>query len=368
MPVYKDDNRGTWFYVLNFQNEMGERKQKRKRGFKTKKAATDALKEVEVDMSRGNYVAPAKIRFSEYIYEWLKVKSVSLSKQTIKLYEINIKIHVIPSLGNLQLDQIKSMHIQRFVSVLRDKGLADSTIKRVFSIVNTCLNYAVKMGILSVNEASKIERLKVNYKKMEIWNIEQINKFLKVAEGHRYHSVFYIAIMTGLRQGELLGLRWEDVDLNRRVLHVRQILEHDGKSFKEGAKTKSSVRSIAISSSVKSLLLECKDRLDSERDYLGTDYTNLNLVMCTEKGTPIHPRNLIRAFKELSEIAGLPKIRFHDLRHTHATLMIFQNEPMKLIADRLGHSKISTTMDTYGHLLPNMQRDASDRLDQTLFG
>lgn len=165
-----------------------------------------------------------------------------------------------------------------------------------------------------------------------------------------------------------MGLRWEDVDLNQRVVHVRQILEHDGKLFKEGAKTKSSVRSIAISTSVKSVLLQCKEELNSEKDYLGKDYTNLNLVMCTEKGTPIHPRNLIRAFKQLREKAELPRIRFHDLRHTHATLMISQNEPMKLIADRLGHSKISTTMDTYGHLLPNMQRDASDRLDQTLFG
>lgn len=172
MPVYKDENRGTWFYVLNFHNEMGERKQKRKRGFKTKKAATEALKEVEVDMSRGNYVAPAKIKFGDFIYEWLKIKSVSLSNQTILMYKTNLKNHVIPILGNLQLDQMKSLHIQRFVTVLRDKELADSTIKRVFSIVNTCLNYAVKVGILSVNEASKIESLKVNHKKMGIWDIE----------------------------------------------------------------------------------------------------------------------------------------------------------------------------------------------------
>lgn len=368
MPVYKDDKRGTWYYVMHFQDEMGKRKQKKKRGFKTKKAATEALKGLEVDMSRGNYVAPAKIKFGEYIYEWLKVKSMSLGKQTLLMYEMNIKTHVIPFLGNLQLDQIKSIHLQRFVTGLRDKKLADSTIKRVFSIVNACLNYAVKMGTLSVNEASKIESLKVSHKKMSIWDVKQINKFLEVAEGHRYYGVFYMAILTGLRQGELLGLRWEDVDFNQRVLHVRQILEHDGKSFKEGAKTKSSVRSVAISTSVKRVLMQRKEELDSEKDYLRTDYTNLDLVMCTEKGTPIHPRNLIRAFKQLSEKADLPRIRFHDLRHTHATLMIYKNEPMKLIADRLGHSKISTTMDTYGHLLPNMQQDASDRLDQTLFG
>ncbi len=97
-------------------------------------------------------------------------------------------------------------------------------------------------------------------------------------------------------------------------------------------------------------------------------YTDLDLVMCTEIGKPINPRNLLRIFKILTEEADLPHIRFHDLRHTHAALMIFQNEPMKLIADRLGHSKITTTMDTYGHLLPNMQQDASDRLDQTIFG
>lgn len=97
-------------------------------------------------------------------------------------------------------------------------------------------------------------------------------------------------------------------------------------------------------------------------------YTDLDLVMCTEIGKPINPRNLLRTFKILIEEANLPHIRFHDLRHTHAALMIFQNEPMKLIAERLGHSKITITMDTYGHLLPNMQQDASDRLDQTIFG
>lgn len=368
MPLYKDEERKTWTYVLYYYDDHGNRKQKKKRGFKTKKEATDALRKLEVQVNEGTYVESKNVLFKQYIEDWLSIKKISLSNSTISLYKRSIKNHISLSLGNIVLSKMKPQHIQKFIIGMHEAGLADASIKRIFNIVNVCLNDAVNLGDLSSNPARKVEKPKVLPKEMAIWTVEQIQHFLESSKNHRLYCIFHLAIMTGLRKGEILGLRWKDVDLEKQVLYVTQTLETDGKTIKKGAKTKGSVRSVTISPSTKEVLLKHKEQQDAEKAYFASEYDNLDLVICAENGAPYHPRNLTRTFNTLTKKADLPHIRFHDLRHTHAALMIAQNEPMKLIADRLGHSKITTTMDTYGHLLPNMQHDASNRLDQTLFG
>ncbi|NRD78465.1 tyrosine-type recombinase/integrase [Bacillus sp. BRMEA1] len=369
MPVYKDDEKKTWFYVFNFYDEnTGKRKQKRKRGFSTKKEATDALRKLEVQYAEGSYIETKNILFKQYIKDWLSIKKISLSNHTLELYERSIKNHIAPTLGNITLPKMKPQHIQKFILAMHEQGLADSTIKRTFNIVNVCLNDAVKLGDIVSNPATKIEKPKLQPKEMNIWTIDQIQHFLECSKGHRLYCIFHLAIMTGLRKGEILGLRWKDVDFEKQVLYVNQTLEHDGKTIKKGAKTKSSVRSVTLSPSTRQVLLAHKKRHDSEKEGYDIEYKELDLIFRSETGSPFHQRNLTRIFQTLTKKAELPHIRFHDLRHTHAALMIAQNEPMKLIAERLGHSKISTTIDTYGHLLPNMQHDASNRLDQTIFG
>jgi integrase len=369
MPVYRDDEQKTWFYVFNFYDEnTGKRKQKRKRGFSTKKEATDELRKLEVQHNEGTYIETKNILFKQYLTDWLSIKKISLSNHTFSLYERSIKNHIAPSLGNIILSKMKPQHIQKFILAMHEEGLADSTIKRTFNIVNVCLNDAVKLGDIVSNPASKIEKPKVLPKEMQIWSVDQIQHFLNCSKTHRLYCIFHLAIMTGLRKGEILGLRWKDVDFEKQVLYVNQTLEHDGKTIKKGAKTKSSIRSVTISPSTKQVLLNHKRNQELEKELFDSGYNDLDLVICAENGQPYHPRNLTRTFLSLTNKANLPHIRFHDLRHTHAALMIAQNEPMKLIAERLGHSKISTTIDTYGHLLPNMQHDASNRLDQTIFG
>lgn len=366
--MYRDNEHKTWFYVFNFYDEKGKRKQKRKRGFKTKKEATDALRKLEVQVNEGTYVESKNIPFKQYIEDWLSIKKISLSNSSISLYERSIKNHISPSLGNILLSKIKPQHIQKFIVELYKKDLEDATIKRIFNILNACLNDAVKFEDLSINPASKVEKPKVSPKEMNIWSIKQIKRFLKYSEDHRLNCAFYLALMTGLRKGEILGLRWKDVDLENQVLYVNQTLEYDGKTIKKGAKTKNSIRSVTFSPSTKNVLLKHKEQQEAEKNFFASEYLDQNLVICAQNGAPYHPRNLTRVFNSLKRKANLPHIRFHDLRHTHAALMIAQNEPMKLIMERLGHSQISTTIDVYGHLLPNMQHDASNRLDQTIFG
>jgi integrase len=368
MPVYKDTDRGTWYYVLNFKDDNGKRKQKRKRGFKTKKEATEDLRTLESEIIQGTFIEASLVYFNAYIQEWLRVKQATISNQTASMYKDAIKNHIAQSFGEIPLSKLKPMHIQRFITDLQEKNLADSTIRRTFNIVNACLNYAVKLGDVPKNVASVVDKPKVSRKEMKIWGMEQIRSFLIVSKKDRLFGIFYLAVMTGLRQGELLGLRWSDIHFKDRTLSIYQTLEHSGKRIKEGAKTKSSIRSVSLSPSTMEVLYEHKIQQENERERLGMTYKEHNLVFCTQTGLPLNPRNLLRSFDRLIEKANIPKIRFHDLRHIHASLMISQNEPLKLIAERLGHSKITTTIDTYGHLLPNMQREASDRLDHTIFG
>ncbi|MGN8845772.1 tyrosine-type recombinase/integrase [Niallia sp. Sow4_A1] len=351
---------------------MWERKQKKARGFKTKKEATEELRKIEVEIIQGTYIEPSKVLFKNYMEDWFSLKKMSISNQTIKLYEYGLANHILPSLGSIPLSNLRPIHIQKMIAEMHKKELAGSTIRRIFNIVNTCLNYAVKVGDVPKNVAQQIDRPKVSKKELNIWDIDQIKKFLNAAKEDRLYCAFYLAIMTGLRQGEILGLQWKYIDFHNRTLFVRQILEHDGKRLKKGAKTDSSIRTIALSPSTIKVLKDHYQKMQREKEqFIGDSnavFNHHDLVICSNVGTPLNPRNLVRTFNRLIQEADLPKIRFHDLRHSHASLMIYQNEPIKLIAERMGHSKITTTMDTYGHLLPNMQRNASDKLDDTLFG
>jgi len=169
-----------------------------------------------------------------------------------------------------------------------------------------------------------------------------------------------------MRRGEILGLRWKDVDFDKGILYVRQTLSKDGKKFLSGAKTDSSVRSIKLSNETIAVLKKHKARVAKEKLKCGPDYVDYDLVICTSKGTPVNPENLKRTFERLIKAAGVPKIRFHDLRHTHATMLLAQGVHAKVISERLGHSNIKTTLDIYSHVLPNMQEEAANQIDALL--
>ncbi|MED0671623.1 site-specific integrase [Aneurinibacillus aneurinilyticus] len=163
--------------------------------------------------------------------------------------------------------------------------------------------------------------------------------------------------MTGMRQGEILGLSWKDVDLDKGLLYVTQTLPHNGKNIIVGAKTKTSIRSVALSSSTIKALKEHQNN---------TDTNPSGLVVCSTTGTPVNPANLRREWLKLIKLAEVPQIRFHDLRHTHASLMLKQGEHIKVVSERLGHSKIQMTLDTYTHIMPNMQKEAASRFDNLI--
>jgi integrase len=225
------------------------------------------------------------------------------------------------------------------------------------------------MKLIKDNPATGTTLPKRQRKEMDVWSLDQVNYFIAESKNIKRLTRVYVAcvmaLLTGMRQGEIMGLRWRDIDFDRNVIYIKQTLTQAAE-IKVGAKNASSVRSIHIPEKLVSELKIHRKMVLEERLYYGQDYEDNDLVICTRTGKPMIPRNLRKEFYNLTDKLELPKIRFHDLRHTHATMLIQQNVNVKLIADRLGHSDIETTLNTYSHVLPDMQKSVSEKLDKIM--
>ncbi|TCJ00481.1 tyrosine-type recombinase/integrase [Cytobacillus praedii] len=366
--VHKDKKSGKWYYMLELGTFNGKRKQKKKSGFKTKKEASTALVEAENEFNKGTFIEPTKSLYSDYLNDWFKGKKTKIAKQTATVYEHHINTKIIPKLGNIPLAKLTPLHLDNFVNELVAEGLASATIKKSFEVIRSSLCYARDLEIVNRNVAEKIKLPSNPKQEMKVWNEDEFNQFIKVAkkDTSNYYIVFYLALMTGMRQGEILGLRWSDIDFENEILIIQQTLSHDGKEFLKGGKTKSSRRSIHLSTQTLETLKKHKKTILENKLKLGSAYIDFDLVCCTETGTPLNPSNIRRKLNALIKIAEVPKIRFHDLRHTHATMLLLKGVNIKVIQERLGHSNIKVTLDVYSHVLPTMQSEALKKLDSLI--
>lgn len=367
MPVYKNEkakgDKKWWYQFYTGEIKNGVRERITKRGFKTKKEAEKAMIEAKAACQKGQYVEPSKMRFQDYLQEWIGTKR-NLGEQTLELYDSYMRTHIIPTLGHIPLAKLTALDIEKFLGTLYEKGLAAATAKRIFSVVNAALNSAVAKDLIAKNVASKVEKPQVaRRRELVVWDPAFVSEFLeKTRYASRYWIAVYLAIMTGMRQGEILGLRWSDIDFEKRNLTIQQTVNRHRK-IKQGAKTKLSMRSVALSPETIEVLKEHRQLIVQERVALGPEYQNNDLVVCTQFGGPVTQRAIQKVWTRFLKKTGAPKITFHDLRHTHASLLIKQGVHIKVISERLGHSSVTITMDTYGHLMPNMQEDAAAGLD-----
>lgn len=360
----------SWYFVAELGTDplTGKRKRKKQRGFKTKKDAEKALALIEAEVYKGTYFEPSNISFKEHIQVWFKMKKNNIGIQTSQIYEGAIENRIIPSLGHVKLAQLTPILLQGYVNDLKDGGLTSATIKKLYNIIKGSLDHAVNMELIPSNPAKKIQLPKDKKKEMNVWELSEVKAFLKVAIEDRLFTAFHLALVTGMRRGEILGLRWKDVDLDNGVLRIRQTLSKDGRTFLTGAKTDSGIRSIKFANDTITVLRKQKARIAKEKLQIGSEYEDYGLVVCTSKGTPVNPENLKRTFKRLIKEADVPSIRLHDLRHTHATMLLSQGIHAKVISERLGHSNIKTTLDIYSHVLPSMQEEAANQIDALLSG
>ncbi|PHE73276.1 site-specific integrase [Bacillus wiedmannii] len=366
--VKKDKKTGKYYYTVDIGIDplTGKRKQKKKRGFITKKEAENALTKVLSEVNTGTYIEPSKLSYGEYLQDWFNTKKHSVGIQTAKVLKGYLNSRIIPSLGNFKLAKLTSLHMQNYVNSLRDDGLKRGTIEKIIKIIRNSLEHAIDLELISKNVATKTKLPKSDKEELTVWNEQEVQLFLKVAQDSRYSIVFHMALVTGMRQGELLGVRWKDVDLEKGHLTISQTLSHDGKTFLLGGKTKSSLRKILLPASTITKLKKHRAVMLQEKLSQGEEYQDNDLVMCTPYGTPINPANVRRSLNALIKKAAVPKIRFHDLRHTHATLLLAKGVNVKVISERLGHSNIKITLDTYSHVLPTMQEDAVNKIEEIL--
>lgn len=370
--INKNKQTGKWDFIFNsgINPVTGKRKQIRRRGFESKRHALDEMTKLRAEVLEDEFLDLTKMTYERYMEEWFQERKNTLQKTTFEIHSIYFRNVIKPKMGQLKVQQITPIQIQKFINELvNDTNYSAHTIHLIFRIVSASLKRAKVLKLIKHNPSDGITLPKIKKREMSIWSLKQVNQFISEASNikrlTRCYIGFLISIFTGMRQGEILGMRWKDVDFETQTIFVRQTLTQNAE-IKSGAKNETSVRSIQIPSKLVDELRTYRKKILQEKLTHGQSYNNNDLVVCTKEGKPMIPKNFRKEFYNLVEKVGLPKIRFHDLRHTHATILIQQNVNVKLISERLGHSDIETTLNTYSHVLPDMQKSVSDKLDKII--
>jgi integrase len=274
---------------------------------------------------------------------------------------------IIPVLGKHKLQSIKPLTITRFYNQLLEKYSTDYT-HHIHVVLKNTFKFAEQWELIAINPISKVTPPRVKKKEMKVWTLSQCMQFLKASEDLRHYMVFSLAIHTGMRRGEILGLRWKDLKNENKIISVKQTVvwtPGEGIIFQE-PKTESSKRTITISDMLIDDLKLRKQYIEENKAEYGDSYQNNDLICCYEDGRPIKPRRVNEAFDYLTKKANLPKIRFHDLRHSHATMLLENKINSKVAAERLGHGSVKMFLDRYSHLLPNMQDEAAAAIESAM--
>ena len=369
-------SKGTWeiFYDMGADPITGRRRQKSQTVKGTKRDAQRILREVLLSVEQGSYVKPNKITLGEWLSQWLKdYVSMNTTDRTQESYRYIVEGHLIPSVGKVILADLQPQHIQSYYAEKLSNGRADGegglsarSVVYHHRILSKALNYAVKMGMVVRNVANLVEPPRVKKVTMNTLSTEEVTRFLEAAKETDYYVFFATLLYTGLRRGELLALRWRNLDLikgNLTVVETAYKLGNGDYIIKE-PKTAHSRRSVTLSTSLIELFRAY--RIDQEllRIQLGVSLNADDFVFIRPDGSPLNPSAVSLAFRRITHKAGLKDIRIHDLRHTHATLMLQAGVNPKVVSERLGHASISITLDIYSHVLPGMQEAAVEKFDK----
>ncbi len=338
------------------------------RTFDTKHECKAWIRQILDQVDQGITYSSAQTTLDKYLSEWLSTARSALREKTAPQYEQLIKTYITPSLGKIKLKDLKSEHIDRFYSLMQKSGVGVRTIRINHSVLHRALNQAIKRGLIGRNPADGVTVPRQVQAEMKIWEESEITRFLIAIKGNRNEALFHLALKTGMRQGELLGLKWSDLDWTKGILRVqRQVQRINNKGFLfSEPKTRAGRRSIQLGEFTLQVLREHYKRQGLEKALAGDRWAENDLVFPSSVGTPIDQRNLQRTYASLVKKAGVQKIRFHDLRHTAASVMLNHGIPVIVVSRILGHSRPSITLDIYGHLIHDMQVEAARIMDDAI--
>lgn len=373
---------GRWCAVIDLGFVNGKRKRKYIYG-DTRKEVVEKLRAAQQAQVAGANLAVERLTVARFLDRWIDdVVSKRNKARTVDGYKQIIKDHLKPYLGRHQLDKLQPEHVQAMLNALAAEGRKYNTVRNVRAALRRALNQAMRWQYVQRNVATLVDvpryrddddgdekGTKPEFA-IQPLDEEQARALLKVVAGHRLEALYRIALSLGLRRGEVLALRWKDIDFERATLRVTGVLQRmRGRLERDTTKTASSARGVDLPPVLLAQLRRRREIQEQERAEAGEDWQENGLVFTTRTGTPIEPRNLIRHFKQVLKKAGLPEtIRFHDLRHSCATLLIAQGVHPRVVMEILRHSQISTTMNTYAHVLPRLQRDATTKIEELIDG
>lgn len=359
------------------RDENGKRQYHTKTIHGPKKDAEKYLNKVLRERDLGIHRESSQQPLNRYLDDWLATAAKPrLREQTFWSYVGVLDRYVRPAIGKLPLAKITPLHIQKLYTRMQDasvgkRALTPRTVRYTHAILRSALQQAVKWGFLPQNPADAVELPRRKQREMRALSADETRRFLaEVADDEHYGTMFLLAVTTGLRPSEYLGLRWGDINWKKGTLAVRRTVVHKkggGWQF-EDTKRARSRRTVKLQRTLLRALQEHGDRQAFQRKKTGEEWQEHDLVFSTAKGTPFEERNVVRYFKRAIQAAGLPDIRLYDLRHTAATLALAAGVQPKVVSEQMGHASTGFTQDVYSHVLPTMQEDAVARVEALLFG
>jgi integrase len=364
--IYRRKSDGKWTGSISLDNG------KRKVIYgKTRKEVQEKMKTLLHEQQQGNLVASSSQTVEQFVVDWLEnTHRRKVRPRTYERYREAVYLHIVPALGHIQLQKLTAQHVRAFYTKKADAGLSASTITCYHSVLHLALDTAVKWGILPKNVCDLVSPPRRERFEIQPLSPGQAEILVAAVRGHRREALFILTLLTGLRRGEVLGLKWQDIDLVDGVLQVRRILSRvptktPGRTHvyvEAEPKTKQSRRSIAIAPFAIAALTAHRAKQLEAKTKAGRAWQEHDYVFCTALGTHLSPTQVVKEFKKVLNQAGLPDIRFHDLRHSSASLLLSLGVHPKIVQEILGHTQISMTMDVYSHVLPVMHREAINRL------
>lgn len=349
---------------------------------KSQREAEKLLALMIAEVEQGQFTNTKNLTFTDFIARWIKDYGLNnLAPKTLHRYKQLFDTRIIPALGHYKIEHIKPAHLLEFYNTLINEGtrldgrpgkISDRTVLYHHRVISAVLQDAVEWQVIPYNPAKRVKPPKVIKTQGKYYDEEQTAALLQAAENEAfdYRVILVLAISTGLRRGELMGLEWSDIDFEKLTLTVRQVSQYiPGKGiFTKEPKNETSKRTVSLPLSVVSLVKEYRKEWAENRIRIADLWQGSDRLFVTWDGKPMHPDTISKWFPKFLKRHGLPPLPFHGLRHTAATLLIKEGLHAKTISSRLGHSNINTTMNIYGHALKSADKEAADKIDHIFSG
>ncbi|ADZ83546.1 site-specific integrase [Cellulosilyticum lentocellum] len=358
--------RGNRYYPMIYLGYIGgKRKYKSGGGFDKRSEAKEELLKMQNKIKKNSIMIEADdMTFGELAEQWYEMHAKpTISYRALENYKGILNKSLVPAFGNVKLKTIQPIHIQRYLMTL--KHLSPATIRKYFYVLKSIMDKGVEWKILEISPIKGITLPSLTTQEFTVWDNVQINKFLNIVKDTKWYVPFLLAFTTGMRQGEICGLKWSDYNTITGDISVSRSMQRNFKL--KDTKTKSSRRKIVLLKKTK-LALDYQKRCQEENEnLLGKQYINSGFICTHNNGESINPENLGKTFKKLIKEYKLEPIRFHDIRHSFATILLQNGTNPKIVSEILGHSDVQTTLNVYSHVLPDLQKDTMQQLEGILF-